>query len=52
MTYCLLVYDPVTILSISIFAVSTHLKFQRASNATSMNKTSITGFANVLQVTP
>ena len=53
MMHCLLVYDPVTtLLSISIFIDSTHLKIQFAQNANLMNKTSTIGFANVLQVTP
>ena len=53
MTYCLLDYDPVTInLSIVIFIDSNQFKIQFARHATLMNKTSITGFANVQQVTP
>ena len=53
MTYCLLDYDPVTInLSIIIFIDSTQFKIQFSHHGASMNKTSITGFANVQQVTP
>ena len=48
MTYYLLNYDSVTIyLSIIIFIGTTQLKIQFVHNATS-----ITGFANVLLVTP
>ena len=53
MTYCLLDHDPVTIqLSIIIFIDFTQLKIQFVPDATSMNKTLLTGFANVLHVAP
>ena len=53
MTYCLLVYDLVTIhLSISIFIGTNQLKIQFARHAASRSKTSITGFVSVLQMTP
>ena len=53
MTYCLLNFDPVTIhLYIIIFTNLTQLKIQFARHAASMNMTLITGFVNVLQVTP
>ena len=53
MTYCFLVCNPVTIhLSTSIFIDSTQLKIKFARHAASMSKTSITGFANILQVAP
>lgn len=53
MTYCLLDYDPVTIhVLIIIFVDSTQLKIQFVRHAASMNKTLITGFTYVLQVTP
>ena len=53
MTYCLLDYDQVTIhLLIIIFVDSTQLKIQFVRHAASMNKTLITGFTYVLQVTP
>ena len=49
MTYCLLDYDPLTIhLSIIILIDLTQLKIRFARDAISMNKTLITGFANVL----
>ena len=53
MTYCLLDYDPVTIhVLIIIFVDSTQLKIQFVRHAAPINKTLITGFKNVLQVTP
>ena len=53
MTYCLLDYDPVTIhVLIIIFVDSTQLKIQFVRHAASMNKTLMTGFTYVLQVTP
>ena len=53
MLHCLLDYDLVIIhLSIIIFIDLTQLKTQLVCHATSMNKTLITGFANVLQVMP
>ena len=53
MTYWLLDYDPITIhLSIIIFINLNQIKAQFLRHAASMNKTLITGFANVLQVMP
>ena len=49
MTYCLLFYDPaIILLSDNIFMNSIHLNILSARNATSMNKISITDYANVL----
>ena len=53
MTYWLLDYDPITIhLSIIIFINLNQIKAQFLRHAASINKTLITGFANVLQVMP
>ena len=53
MMYCLLDYDLVTNhLSVIILIALTQPKTQFVHHATLMNKTLITGFANVLQVTP
>ena len=53
MTYCLLHYDPVTIhLSTVIFIYLTQLKTQFVCHAVWMNKSLLTGFVNVLKVTP
>ena len=53
MTYCLLYYNPLIFyLSIITFINMNQLKIQFVCHATSMNKTLITSFENVQQLTP
>ena len=49
MSFCLLVYDPaISLLLEKILIDSTYLKILSARHVASMNKISITGYANVL----
>ena len=53
MSFCLLVYDPaISLLLEKILIDSTYLKILSARHVASMNKISITGYANVLLLQP